>query len=133
MNTSALVIALRNVIDSGNAVGDIESVRAYIGLYSPTKGYIHKYLSESDLLRNVYKQLPDLEFKEFRNPYYLFKDFFFDKLKNRWGVTINDYFANPIDCYPARSKYILETQKQIWKIEALFKDLLEKISEDVSI
>jgi hypothetical protein len=134
MNINALKISLNSLIQNGQRIteGKIDDffIREYIDLYNRTKQYLSTYLDQYEVLKEPYKKFPKIEYKTFRNPYYLLKSFLLEKVrwqyKSSGGARINELFE--VNAYPARTKYLDELTTNIFNINKIIEELIEYLN-----
>jgi hypothetical protein len=128
MKIESLLIAAKSLIDNGNRIlggrFDEMLLREYIDTYTKTKLYLSEFSKNNPKLTKYINRLPELNYKTFRNPYYLFKTYLMEKVKIRYsgGQTLIELFPD-INTYPARNKYMLELTLKINEINIILKEL----------
>ena len=131
MDFGALKISLNSLIESGDVLDDnLEDVRKYIDLYCKIKEYIGNAKGKNAFLLEAYSELPEIKFVEFKNPYYLLKEFIYKNFTPRYrmigGSTLSDLFPDETP-YPAKTMYLNDLMSKVLKINAIAKMLIMEI------
>lgn len=130
MNIESLKIATSSIIESGNRIrnGNFDAMflREFIDSYNKTKDYLKSDSNYNPKLAIYSNQLPDIEYKTFRNPFFLLKFILTEKVKLRYrssgGGALIDFFPD-IDSYPARTKYMTNLNLKIIEINRILVEL----------
>ena len=133
MDFGALKISLNSLIESGDVLDDnMDNVRKYIDLYCKIKEYIGNAKGEKPFLLEAYTELPEIKLVEFKNPYYLLKEFIYKNFTPRYrmigGATLSDLFPDETP-YPAKTMYLNDLTSKVIRINTIAKRVIKEIDE----